>query len=91
MLILQYCFSFILLVTQSFDRGTVYTTALPGLHEPGVAFIPGQLYNCLIVKIAVYSSPGQLCGAVKSQPRATLCVALVGTWQVASLIALCFH
>ena len=45
----------------------------------------------LIEKIAVYTSPAQLCGVVKSQPVAALGVALVGTWQVAPLIDFCFH
>ena len=52
---------------------------------------PGSAQTASLKKIAVYTSPGQLCGLVNSQPRAAVWVALVGTWQVGFLFAFCFH
>ena len=44
----------------------------PCLHEPGEVFILKVSSYCFIEKIAVYTSRGQLCCVVKSQPRAAL-------------------
>ena len=59
----------------------LFTRTLGSIH-------PGSALTASLKKIAVYTSPGQLCGVVKSQPGVALCVSCI-SWHVASCLFNC--